>query len=93
MQTEYLLNKVGLLSSENVLSGIHNLAEAFDTASSLENGETNAIFCFLIDNFAVNQHIRDFLLAQLAQHIHRLSTNLPLSCRNGASRQAIKVLD
>jgi rubrerythrin len=92
-QTEYLLYKVGLLSSESVLAGIHNLAEAFETATDLENGETNAIFCFLIDNFAVDQHIRDFLLAQLAQHIHRLSTNLPLACRNIAGWQAIKALD
>ena len=92
-QTEYLLYKVGVLSSETVLAGIHNLAEAFDTATSLENGETNAIFCFLIDNFTVDQHIRDFLLAQLAQHIHRLSTNLPLPCRNIAARQAIQALD
>ena len=92
-QTEYLLYKVGLLTSESVLAGIHNLAEAFDTATGLENGETKAIFCFLIDNFAVDQHIRDFLLAQLAQHIHRLTTNLPAPCRNVAARQAIKALD
>jgi len=92
-QTEYLLYKVGLLASESVLAGIHNLAEAFDTAARLENGETNAIFCFLIDNFVVDQHIRDFLLAQLAQHIHRLSTNLPLACRNIGIRQTIKALD
>jgi rubrerythrin len=92
-QTEYLLYKVGLLASESVLSSIHNLGEAFDTATSLENGETNAIFCFLIDNFAVDQHIRDFLLAQLAQHIHRLTTNLPLPCRNIAARQEVKALD
>jgi rubrerythrin len=92
-QTEYLFYKAGLLSSETVLAGIRNLAEAFDTATALENGETNAIFCFLIDNFAVDQHIRDFLLAQLAQHIHRLSRNLPVACRNVAARQSIKALD
>ena len=89
-QTEYLLYKVGLLASETVLAGIHNLAEAFDTATRLENGETNAIFCFLIDNFAVDQHIRDFLLAQLAQHVHRLSTNLPEAYRDILTRQSIK---
>jgi rubrerythrin len=92
-QTEYLLYKVGLQSSEKVLAGIHNLAEAFETATSLENGETNAIFCFLIDNFAVDQHIRDFLLAQLAQHIHRLTSNLPLPCRNNASRLGVQAQD
>jgi hypothetical protein len=92
-QTEYLLYKVGLLSSEKVLASIHNLAEAFDATTSLENGETNAIFCFLIDNFAVDQHIRDFLLAQLARHIHRLSSNLPLPWRGVASRQSILALD
>jgi hypothetical protein len=41
----------------------------------------------------VNQHIRDFLLGQLAQHIHRLSSNLPVACQIDTSRQAIQALD
>jgi rubrerythrin len=91
-QTEYLIYKVGVLSVEKLLANIHNLEEAFETAISLENGETNTVFCFLINSFKVDQHIRDFLLAQLALHISRLSTNLPLPCRYSTSRQAIKAL-
>ncbi len=91
--TQDLFYQVRLFSWENSLAKIHNLADAFEEVSDLENGETNAIFCFLIDNFAVDQHIRDFLLAQLAQHIHRLTIKLPLLCRNSASRQSILALD
>ena len=91
-QTEQMIYKIGLLSVEKLLASVHDLEDAFKIATSLENGETNTVFCFLINNFEVDGHIRDFLLAQLAQHISRLSTNLPLPCRNPTSRQAISAL-
>ncbi len=91
--TQDLFYQVRLFSWENSLAKIHDLADAFEEVSDLENGETNAIFRFLIDNFEVDKSIRDFLLAQLATHIARLSTNLPLPCRNSASRQFILALD
>ena len=87
-----LFYRVRLFSWVNSLANIHDLAEAFEEVSELENGETNAIFRFLIDNFEVNNSIRDFLLAQLATHISRLSTNLPLAFHNIISRQAVKAV-
>jgi len=91
-QTQDLIYQVRLLSSEKLLSGIHDLADAFEAVNDLENGETNAVFRFLIDNFEVDNNIRDFVMAQLTTHISRLSTNLPLEYRNIMSRQAIKAL-
>jgi len=44
----FLCGQVVLLGK--CIANIHDLAEAFETATGLENGETNAIFCFLIDN-------------------------------------------
>jgi len=88
--TQDLFYEVRLFSWENALASIHDLAEAFEEVNDLENGETNAVFRFLIDNFEVDKSIRDFLLAQLAFHIARLSTNLPVPFRDILNRQATK---
>jgi rubrerythrin len=89
-QTQDLFYQVRLFSWEIALANIHDLAEAFEAVNDIENGETNAVFRFLIDNFEVDKSIRDFLLAQLATHIARLSTNLPIAFRDILNRQAIK---
>ena len=89
-QTQDLFYQVRLFSWENALANIHDLAEAFEAVNDIENGETNAVFRFLIDNFEVDKSIRDFLLAQLATHIARLSTNLPPAFRDILNRQATK---
>lgn len=91
LQTQDLLYLVNLFSAEKALAGIRNLADAFIMVSDLENGETDAIFRFLIDNFEVDKQIRDLLVSQLELHISRLSTNLPLPYRNFMARQAIEV--
>jgi rubrerythrin len=88
--TQDLFYEVRLFSWENALANIHDLAEAFEEVNDLENGETNAVFRFLIDNFETDKSIRDFLLAQLAFHIARLSTNLPVAFRDILNRQATK---
>ncbi len=91
--TQDLFYQVRLFSWKNSLAKIHDLEDAFEEVSDLENSETNAVFRFLIDNFEVDNSIRDFLLAQLATHIARLSINLPWLFRNVASRQSILALD
>ena len=88
--TQDLFYEVRLFSWEKALANIHDLAEAFEEVNDLENGETNAVFRFLIDNFEVDKSMRDFLLAQLAFHIARLSTNLPVAFRDILNRQATK---
>jgi rubrerythrin len=89
-QTQELFFQVRLFTPEQVLDNIHNLADAFETVNDFENGETNAVFRFLIDNFEVDKQIRDFLMAQLAVHIARLSTNLPARFRNVLARRAVE---
>jgi hypothetical protein len=88
--TQDLFYQVRLISWENALANVHDLADAFEEVNELENGETNAVFRFLIDHFEVDKPIRDFLLAQLAVHIARLSTNLPEAYRDILTRQSIK---
>jgi rubrerythrin len=89
--TQDLFYQVRQFSWENSLANIHDLADAIEEVSELENGETNAIFRFLIDNFEVDTSIKNFLLAQLSTHLTRLSTNLPIAFRDILSRQAVKV--
>jgi rubrerythrin len=89
-QTKNLINMGYLFSAEKALEEVENFANAFEIVIDLENGETNAFFHFLMENFEVDKHIQDFLVAQLEEHISRLSTNLPLAYRNFMSRQAIK---
>jgi rubrerythrin len=89
-QTHKLLNVGYLFSAEKALEEVNNFADAFELVIDLENGETNAIFRFLLDNFEMDKHIHSYLSAQLEQHISRLSTNLPVQYRNVLARQAIK---
>ena len=89
-QTQDLFYEVRLFAWEKTLNNVRNLADAFEAVNDLENGETNAVFRFLIESFEVDKSIRDFLLAQLTTHIDRLSSNLPVAFRDIQSRQAIK---
>jgi len=91
-QTHKLLNVGYLFSAEKALEEVSTFADAFELVIDLENGETNAIFRFLLDNFEMDKHIHGYLSAQLEQHISRLSTNLPVQYRNILARQAIKAV-
>ncbi len=52
---------------------VQNLEEAFALAASLETPETNALFSFLIRNFARNPQVEELLLEALRQHIEQLA--------------------
>lgn len=73
-----LLQEVTGFSVEKALFGVKNLEDAYQLVNDIENGETNAIFHFLLDNFEADVQMRDFLRAQLNKHIARLSIDLPV---------------
>jgi hypothetical protein len=77
---------------EKALPGVKNLEDAYQLVNDIENGETNAIFQFLLDNFETDVQMRDFLLAQLNKHITRLSIDLPVQYKGILSRKAIQAL-
>lgn len=89
--TVELLNVVNKISVEKALDKIHDLEEAYELVNEIENGETNAIFRFLIDNFEADEKMREFLRAQLNEHVGRLTIELPPQYRGAATRRKIKV--
>jgi hypothetical protein len=91
--TVELLQTVSGISVEKALLGVKNLEDAYQLVNDIENGETNAIFQFLLDNFEADVQMRDFLQAQLNKHIARLSTDLPVQYKGTLSREAIRALE
>jgi hypothetical protein len=91
--TVELLQAVTSLSVEKALLGVKNLEDAYQLVNDIENGETNAIFQFLLDNFEADEQMQVFLRAQLNKHIAKLSIDLPLQYKGKLSRQAIQALE
>jgi hypothetical protein len=88
-----LLQAVAGFSVEKALLGVKNLEDAYQLVNDIENGETNAIFQFLLDNFEADVQMRDFLRAQLNKHIAKLSIDLPVQYKGILSRKAIQALE
>ena len=88
--TVQLLKVVEHISVEKALVNIHDLEDAYELVNEIENGETNAIFCFLTDNFAADDKMRDFLRGQLNNHVARLAIDLPPQYQGAAARRKIK---
>ena len=88
--TVQLLEVVTRISVEKALESIHDLEEAYELVNEIENGETNAIFRFLIDNFEADEKMRQFLRSQLNDHVARLTIDLPPQYRGAPSRRKIK---
>lgn len=88
-----LLQAVTGLSVEKALLGVKNLEDAYQLVNEIENGETNAIFQFLLDNFEADGQMQGFLRAQLNKHIAKLSIDLPLQYKGILSRKAIQALE
>jgi hypothetical protein len=91
--TVELLQAVAGFSVEKALLGVKNLEDAYQLVNDIENGETNAIFQFLLDNFEADVQMRDFLRAQLNKHIARLSIDLPVQYKGIISRKAIQAFE
>ena len=90
--TMQLLDSVAKISVEKTLRKIHDLEDAYEIVNEIENGETNAIFRFLIDNFEADEKMRDFLREQLNEHVGRQSIDLPPQYRGATARRKIKAL-
>jgi len=86
--TAELLQSVVNFSVEKALGGVKNLQDAYELVSEIENGELNAIFQFLLDNFEADARLRDFLREQLNKHIARLVTDFPTQYREMPVRMA-----
>jgi protein involved in sex pheromone biosynthesis len=81
------------LSVEKALLGVKNLEDAYQLVNDIENGETNAIFQFLLDNFEPDEHMQVFLRAQLNKHIAKLSIDLPIQYKGRSYRTTIQALE
>lgn len=91
--TVELLQAVTGISVEKALLGVKNLEDAYQLVNDIENGETNAIFQFLLDNFEADEQMQVFLRAQLNKHIAKLSIDLPIQYKGTLSRKAIQALE
>jgi rubrerythrin len=89
--TVQLMEFVAKISVEKALNKVHDLEDAYELVNEVENGETNAIFRFLIDNFEADEKMRDFLRGQLNEHVGRLTIDLPPQYQGAATRRKIKV--
>jgi rubrerythrin len=89
-RTLALMNAVNQFSLKKALKNVNDLEDAYQLVMDLENGETNAIFQFLLINFETDERIRDFIRAQLNQHIARLSIELPTGYKSIMARRAVK---
>jgi hypothetical protein len=78
---------------ERRLRDVHNLEDAYQMVHELENSETNAVFDFLITNFAEDKKTQAFLRSQLRDHIGKLATDFPVQFRLAPVRRGIKALD
>jgi hypothetical protein len=88
-----MLQVVAGYSVDRALLRVRNLQDAYQLVNDVESSETNAIFRFLLDNFEKDEQLRNFLQAQLDEHISRLSLDLPVEYQGILSRQAIQALE
>ncbi|MBN1933117.1 MAG: hypothetical protein JW934_00555 [Anaerolineae bacterium] len=77
-------------SLEQTLSTIETLEDAYQLASEMENGETNAVFAFLTEHLAPSDRLRTFLRGQLSDHLNKLLVDFPLEFQSATLRQQIK---
>jgi rubrerythrin len=87
------VRKALVLGVDRRLEGVKDLNDAYELVNELENSETNAIFDFLITNFAEDEEAVAFMRAQLAEHIGRLVHGFPAAFRSAGRRREVKALD
>ena len=64
-------------SVEELLHGVHNLDDAYETAHDLESSETNTIFRFFLAEFSQDQRVIAVLMQDLDEHVERLTSGFP----------------
>lgn len=88
-----LLQAVTEFSVKKSLLGVKNLEDAYQLVNDIENGETCAIFQFLLNNFEADVQTKDFLRTQLSKHIARISVDLPEQYKDVLVRMGIRALN
>ena len=91
--TVALMKSVTQFPLDYALENVKDLEDAYQLVMELENGETNAIFQFLLNHFEPDARIRDFISAQLNRHIARLSNEFPSNYRSIIIRRNIKAAE
>jgi rubrerythrin len=81
--------KVLGMSVEELLRGVHNLDEAYETAHDLESSETNTIFRFFIAEFSHDQRVITALMQDLDEHVERLTSGFPSPYATRAARRGL----
>lgn len=78
-------------ASPSRLGKVKTLEDAYQLAHELENSETNAIFEFIILNFATDELAKShsFLRTQLNTHIARLENDFPNLYKSRTARQKV----
>ncbi len=71
---------------------IADLQEAYELASELESGETNAVFEFLITHFSEDKQAQIFLRSQLKSHVSQLMLQFPERFGDASIRKEIKIV-
>jgi hypothetical protein len=76
---------------EMLVADLATLEDAYQLASEIEHEETNAVFAFLITHFTEDPQTRDFLRAQLRDHVGKLSMQFPEQYRSPAVRVMVAI--
>jgi hypothetical protein len=71
---------------------ITDLQMAYELASELESGETNAMFEFLITHFSQDKKTQVFLRSQLRDHVAKLMLEFPERFGEAVLRKEIKAI-
>ncbi len=86
------VHKALQFSVEHALKGVRNLEDAYQLASEVESAETNAVFEFIITNFATDERTAPFLRAQLSGHVDQIMIEFPAQF-DAKMRREIKALE
>jgi rubrerythrin len=79
-------------SVEELLGGVHNLDDAYETAHDLENSETSTIFRFFLTEFSQDQRVIAVLRQDLDEHVERLTSGFPSRYTTRAARVDVPAL-
>ena len=79
-------------SVDELLGGVHNLDDAYETAHDLESSEINTIFRFFIAEFSQDQRVIAMLRQDLDEHVERPTSGFPSRYATRAARVDVPAL-
>lgn len=84
-----MMQSISHFSVESALQDVKNLEDAYQLVTDVENGETNAIFRFLLDYIETDDALRIFVRNQLSKHVAKLTIDLPTQYKGSVARRTI----